>query len=282
MTELPELRAVVLATAARRAHGASHPTPARERSHRRALRTGMFAIGAVLVTASALAASGVWRPQLGDDHRGRPTISSSPVPAQQLAAFGVLRRAATAADHGPQVRYALRYLDGQAFGGVRTDAVRLLSAAGNGHVLIPATRASSKRDALCLFAIDPADGGGLSCWTTAEILAHKATQLSLEAPQMSPRERQAQIRAVRKAAKAAHGRAFTVPGMQPPMGDHTTISGLVPDGVAAVQISHGTAAQQATVANNFFTATIRQAPASVPIGPLTVTWLDSADRKLTR
>lgn len=140
-----------------------------------------------VATGSALAATGIWRRQVGDEHRGKPTISASSVPAAQAAHFGILRREPNAADHGEKVRYALRYLDGRSFRGVRTDAVRLLSAAGSGYVLVPSTRAAGKDDALCLFAIDPADGGGLSCWTTAEILGHKSVLFADHAAQADGR-----------------------------------------------------------------------------------------------
>jgi hypothetical protein len=281
MTVLPALRANVLAAATRRAEAAA---PARLRRRRR-LRAGLLAVGAVVATGSALAATGAWNPQVGDDRRGHPTISGSAVPDDQLAHFGVLRRPATDADHGPKVQYALRYLDARSFAGVRTDSVRLLSTAGRGYVLIPTEEATlggaaaaagaPRDDALCLFAIDK-DGGGLSCWSTEQILAGRAILISATLAPLSAAERAA----IQRASKEAHGKAFAVPGVRPRTTGET-FAGLVPDGVAAVEIGIGTGPARVSVADNFFVAHIDIDPDGPAIGTPLVRWFDAAGRDIT-
>lgn len=275
MTVLPELRAAVMATAELRVRPAAQPAPRRPVT----FRAGMLAFGALLATGSALAATGVWRPQVGDEHRAKPTISASSVPAAQAAHFSVLRREPNAADHGEKVRYALRYLDGRSFHGVRTDAVRLLSAAGSGYVLVPSTHAAGKDDALCLFAIDPADGGGLSCWTTAEILGHKAVLFAIKPPKHTAAERAAIAKSFRDARRSGNHGSIAVPfgSLRGPV----TISGLVPDEVVSVEVSDGSSTRRVKVSNNFFTATLAP-PKSVapPSGGLTVGWLDADGEKI--
>jgi hypothetical protein len=275
MTVLPALRAQVLAAATSRAHAVAPVRPPR----RRRLRAGLLAFGAIAVTATALAATGAWSPQVGDDRRGHPTISASSVPQDQLAHFGVLRRPATDADHGAQVRYALRYLDARSFAGVRTDAVRLVSTEGNGYVLIPTEEATlgghaaaagaPPDNSLCLFAIDSTDGGGLSCWSTAQILAGRAVLFSMKMAPLSPAERAA----VQKAAKEAHGKAFSAPGVRPRTTGEVTLAGLVPDGVATVEA--GAAGVRVPVADNFFVAHVPEGGA-----PL-VRWLDADGKDVT-
>jgi hypothetical protein len=139
-------------------------------TRRRQARIGsLLAVSALSVGGVAAAATGLWNPQLGDAHRGQPTASASQPPADQLADFAVLRRAASSADEGAQSQYALKLLD-PSFHGVRTAYVRLVGTetGGGGYVLIPVESytppdGTSATDALCLFARDPLDGGGLSC-----------------------------------------------------------------------------------------------------------------------
>jgi hypothetical protein len=276
MTVLPVLRAQVLAAATTRAQAVA---PARR--PRRRLRAGLLAFGAIAVTGTALAATGAWSPQVGDDHRGHPTISASSVPGDQLAHFGVLRRPATDADHGEKVRYALRYLDARSFAGVRTDAVRLISTQDNGYVLIPTEEATLGGQAaaagappdnsLCVFAIDSSDGGGLSCWTTEQILAGKAVLYSTKMAPLTPGERAA----VQKAGKEAHGKAFTAP-VRPRTTGEVTLAGLVPDGVATVEA--GAARVRVPVADNFFVAHVTEG--GVGSAPF-VRWLNADGKDIT-
>ena len=282
MTVLPALRANVLAAATRRAEAAA-PAPRRPR---RRLRAGLLAFAIVAVTGTALAATGAWSPQVGDDHRGHPTISGSPVPDDQLAHFGVLRRPATDADNGAEVQYALRYLDARSFGGVRTGAVRLLSTAGRGYVLIPTQEATlggaaaaagaPRDDALCLFAIDT-DGGGLGCWTTEQILVGKAMSISMAMAPLTAAERAA----IQKAAKEAHGKAFSVPGVRPRSTGDESIAGLVPDGVAAVEVGVGAAPVRVPAADNFFVAHVRIDPDAAATGGPLVRWFDADGKDIT-
>ncbi len=100
------------------------PVPKRRRwpSH----RIGLLAVGAVVATGTALAATIGWHPVLGSGDGPRPVAANAPVPADQLDALAVLRRPQTAIDRGPIVRLALRHLPGQFITGIHTDAIRVI------------------------------------------------------------------------------------------------------------------------------------------------------------
>ena len=160
---------------------------ARRRRVRR--RGAVCAALLVLITPPALAATGVWRPELGDGRTPAPEIAADAPPADQLATLGVLRRPQSDADRGVASRYALQFVSSPAIQGVRTDSIRLLSSADRGIVLVPVHRYKRQPppipadappevrklldpppvdDALCVFQID-VDGAGTGCYSTADV-----------------------------------------------------------------------------------------------------------------
>lgn len=260
----------------------------RRATRRRRLRlSGITVVGALAIGGVATAATGVWSPQVGDDRRGRPTISGSSVPQEQLDRFEVLRRPADDADRGVQTRYALKFLSPK-FQGVRTDSVRLLEAGAPGddvtgaEILVPVERRDGIDDALCLFTVDPADGGGVSCWSTAQILSGKAIggMAKMDQPAPGSAEAKARAKAFRRAARRARARGET--SVQMPFRDRTLearISGLVPDGVARVVWTKGDRVESAEVRNNFFRVAIKR-PDGAAAEPSTLTWFDAEDKSL--
>jgi hypothetical protein len=182
-----------LVDTSRRLHG---------RRRRRWARRGALTAGVVvLVGAPALAATGVWRPQIGDGNGPAPKITTQGPPADQLAMFGVLRRPQTAADRSSASRAALRLLRGTSVEGVRTGSIRLLARSSRdaGLVLVPVARYTPEKpalpadappelrkaldrpaidDALCVFQLerDPDAGAGVVCWSTRDIRSGRAWQ----------------------------------------------------------------------------------------------------------
>jgi hypothetical protein len=151
----------------------------------------------VLVTPPALAATGVWRPTLGDGDGPAPAISADAPPPDQLAMLGVLRREQTEADRGVATRYALKFVDSPGLKGVRTDSIRLLaqSKADRGVVLVPVERYEPQNpplpadapeavrkaleqppigDALCIYHLDSVDGAGVACHSSADVKEGRA------------------------------------------------------------------------------------------------------------
>jgi hypothetical protein len=155
----------------------------------RRVRAGVVGLAALSIAGTAIAASGVWRPILGEPGLGPPpTVIATAPPASQLAVLGALRRAQTPADRGTDTQTELRYMSNTA-SGVRTGYVRLLSnQTGLGPaILVPVARitqaapsqvtaAPVRTNALCLL-IGDRDGQGAAkrCVTTAELLAGRGT-----------------------------------------------------------------------------------------------------------
>ncbi|HEX3875218.1 MAG TPA: hypothetical protein VHW26_13780 [Solirubrobacteraceae bacterium] len=160
---------------------------------RRGPRRLIAVLAAVSLTGTAVAATGLWRPILGEPRFGgpAPTITASPPPPAQLAVLGVLRRPQTPADRSGATRDELQYLS-PAAGGVRTAYIRLLSDdTGLGPaVLVPVARIDESSagappavaaelphtDALCLVVGDR-DGQGAAkrCFTTADVVGGLAS-----------------------------------------------------------------------------------------------------------
>jgi hypothetical protein len=92
--------------------------------------------GALVIAGTALAATTPWNPQVGDDHRGRPRLSSTPVPADQLAVLAALRRPQTDTDRGLRVEAVLKLVPGMLFSGVRLDSARLLLSWKGGAAML--------------------------------------------------------------------------------------------------------------------------------------------------
>lgn len=213
--------------------------------HRRAsqrLRVGVAALAALSIAGTAIAATGVWRPILGEPGLGPPpTVIATAPPAQQLAVLGVLRRAQTPADRGTDTQAELRYMSSTA-SGVRIAYVRLLSNdTGLGPaILVPVARITqtapagvaatpARINALCLLIGDShSQGAAKRCFTTAELL---------------------------------EGRGILSLG--------THIFGVVPDGVRVVSIRFRDGATESVVpAGNFFALTT---PAGTAPGSMTWT-----------
>ncbi|MGX6448371.1 hypothetical protein ACVU7I_09935 [Patulibacter sp. S7RM1-6] len=266
-------------------------------------------LGMVAVAGVATAATGLWRPLVGDADRGRPTLSASPVPRGQLRHLGVLRRPAAPADRGADVRAVLG-LVGRSFRGVRTDAVRRVGGpsrdgAVGAQILIPAVRANGVDDALCLYVVDRSDGAGSTCFTTKQVLGGDATFFVVRERPLpagvrardrrahadAMRRSQARQRAVRRklgplptdprAREVALARAYeragvagTIVRSSVPAAIDTRFFGLVPDGVARVVRRGRTGNHAATVHDNAFQLVV---PGRVEdLGR--VSWLDAAGR----
>jgi hypothetical protein len=137
MTALPELETMLYEAAQRREYLPRWRRRSRRLPRRRA---GLLAFAAVLAGGTALAATTPWDPQVGDNHRGHPTIAQTAIPADQLAALGVLRRAQTDADRGPRVQAALMDLPADEFAGVHLDSARLLQSWDGGASILLAAQ----------------------------------------------------------------------------------------------------------------------------------------------
>lgn len=126
-----------------RPRGAAGPRPTGWRASR-VLAAG---VACLALGGTAMAATGVWNPAIGSHvpDSPPPTVSTSPVSSAMVGALGVLRREATAQDHGPEVEATLRTLgrsfDGGVLGrfyvsGVRPESVRFLEAGADGEATI--------------------------------------------------------------------------------------------------------------------------------------------------
>lgn len=187
------------------------------------IRRPLFVVPAVVLAlgSTALAATGAWRPLLGNERLGHPTSSRSEVPAEQLQMLGVLRRPQTDADRGPQVENMLRNAlsnrsEAGGVTGVRTDSIRRIAATSKSTwIMVPVKRVAApkrvpgtanERDMICVLMGEPPSSGkgfskvgyGRSCRSTQDIAL----------------------------GRLAGGAAF---------GRHLQLWGVVPDGVAKVK-----------------------------------------------
>ncbi len=252
---IPELEQLLVEAAERRIQGArelrldGHPAPVvdgRRRPRRRARlrrilpngiarRPAIVALAAVAAGGTAVAATRPWAPLLGNDVGGHPIPSASSPPSDQLERLAVLRAPQTAADRGSGVQADLRTIGSQNHG-VRTAYVRLLGATSTGAAvaLIPTERFSDDaagppltrtEDALCVLypssrSATRIGGAAYPCWTTAMLLGG---------------------RAVGRVADGAVEHVF----------------GLVPDGVARVELTLGDGTIITTAPRtNFFDAAL--------------------------
>lgn len=199
------------------------------RRRRRFRFGGTTFLSAFVLTSGAYAARDLWLPVLGSERRGYATPSETAVPADQLAAFGVLRRPATDADRGPAAKRALRFAGADTLN-LRPSAVRVLGFArtGDALVLVPVGRqghsespASEGRDPLCLWlqtsAIAP-NAGTFRCGSLDQVRA---------------------------------GRLVVNYGMR---GAPGVVAGLVPDGVKRVSVGAGAGRVVVPVRNNAYIA----------------------------
>jgi hypothetical protein len=234
---LPELEAMLTAAAARQVKesGADGFRIAGARASR------VAAVGLVCLAfaGTAMAATGVWDPQIGTEASNSPppSTSTNPVPTDLTDALGTLRRAPDARDRGPEVEKTLGTLGNLFVQGVRPDSVRYIEPWGDhGEAVLLFSAESSvfadTEDPACV-AI-PSVGGagaingeaGVECFELDKILAGKAISASERLPR-----REGQV------VKRGHGEAF----------------GLVPDGVSSITAEFENGFQlDATVADNFF------------------------------
>jgi hypothetical protein len=192
-------------------------------------RAGLLAIGAVVVSGSAVATTGVWQPTLGDpQHGGQPRAAGAGVPTAQLQSLAVLRRPQTAADRGPLVRAALRRLDRASINGIHVDGIRVLFRTPREiAVLVPAERVGPKgyalRHVLCLMSSSyDFRGWGMSCGDVDQLRSTGIqTGTSPSAPQTytatdrpGPTVREIALvpdGVARVTVRLRHGRSVTVP-----------------------------------------------------------------------
>jgi hypothetical protein len=239
---------------------AAHARRQRMPRHRRV--TLLVALG-VSITAPALAATGIWRPQIGDAEHGSPSITAEAPPASALDHYAVLKRPETAKDRGALTQGALRLI-GPGVTGVRTGYIRLLrdEHAGGAVVLIPVAgfrgpfptaltqpdeTQTAGVDGLCLFVADPTGGGASGCRSLDELL-----------------------NGVGRLPQVAGSRMY----------------GLVPDGVARVEVTLAEGpALSANVRNNLFVIDLSAqhfAPPARPARAREVRWLDSSGALIER
>ncbi len=236
---------------------------ARRRRVRR--RGAVCAALIVLITPPALAATGVWRPELGDGRTPAPEIAEDAPPPDQLAALGVLRRPQNDADRGVASRYALKFVSSPAVQGVRTDSIRLLSSADRGIVLVPVRRYKRQPppipadappevrklldpppidDALCIFQID-VDGAGTGCYSTADVREGRVWMaLGRRALWLVP-DGVASVRSEYEDGQSVdapvrgNAAVFAVPGKQQIMAQRTTFLDAAGKPVRVIEPPHG-------------------------------------------
>jgi hypothetical protein len=228
--------------------GKRHYAGTKPRSVRR--RTAaVVAVAILIVGAPALALTGLWHPTLGDGVRPAPQASAEAPPAGELQKLEVLRRDQRDSDRGPQTQYALSYLT-PGVSGVRTAFIRLLEPGeGRPLVLIPVAHfaleapgqtaptqrgSSTGDDGLCLFRADQNAGAGAGGYFSC----FSSQQLT------------------DGAASGAMG---------------TEAFGLVPDGVARVEVDFGIGSpRMLLVTDNSYSVIAPEGAAPLPSR---VTWL---------
>lgn len=254
--------------------------------NRRGRVTAMAAAGALSLGGAAAVAATIWQPQLGSDRIGHPSASTSAPTAAQLAHLGVLRRGASAADHGAQSTYALRWLN-PSLHGVRVDYVRLLGIQpdGKGFVLVPVQYfvPTGTENALCLFSQD-SEAGGMSCFTTEQLLSGQAIMAT---------ERVTMVKTTSGPLPAGSRPPVTMPDGSPGLvRPVATLAGgrffgLVPDGVASVRVSNAIASVTVPVHDNFFqspmpTDAAHAAQEPQPVDKPTFEWLDGSGAEMPK
>ena len=207
------------------------------------------------VSATALAATAPWQPLFGDpDHpSAQPRVTGSAPPAGQLALLSVLRRPQTDEDRGATTQQALRYF-GTSTQDVYTDYIRRLPL-GSGDLAATLVPARSWRlpggvmtlhDVLCVFVAESNGDGGAKGCYTTAALTRGRAGGSLGSVEY----------------------------------------GLVPDGVAALEVRYANGTQRIAVRDNFYEH--RAPPQDVAGGGTTparsqgTTWLDADGKPASR
>jgi hypothetical protein len=133
---LPELERSLAAGAAAQTRG-SRFGAMRQAASVRAVRVAAIGATCLAFGGTAMAATGVWNPSIGDQaNTPSPAISATPVPAAMAEALGAFRRAPDAQDHGPAVEATLSTLGGRFADGIRPDSVRYLGDDASGEAMI--------------------------------------------------------------------------------------------------------------------------------------------------
>jgi hypothetical protein len=134
-TVLPQLERAVAAAAARTI--APRRDPWWARLGRRGTRAAVIATATLALGGTALAATGGWKPLIGDlATDGPPRLTSTPVPPEIANALGVLRRQQTARDRSPAVEATLHQVSSYHVEGVRPESIRYLAPAVGGEAAI--------------------------------------------------------------------------------------------------------------------------------------------------
>ncbi|HWH94740.1 MAG TPA: hypothetical protein VNT03_12845, partial [Baekduia sp.] len=219
-------------------------------------RRAALTFAVLLATAgSAFAASTIWSPQLGDDHRGHPQASTIDATPEQRSIIATLRRPQVAADRGDNVQTALRYLSPGEVQGIRLSEVRLLRSSDTGSViLVPVDsaggndRAGVQRDALLLLY--------------STYVGERANQVG---DPLAPSLARAGINVVQTHGTLSELKTRTISAVAPAQ-DGYHLFGLAPDSVAAVDVSvRGQTPIRGDIRNNSFDVNIGDRPASVTI-----------------
>jgi hypothetical protein len=221
----------------------------RRRGWRPSRRAGVIAVGALVASGSALAASGGWHPILGDDHRGHPRPAATALPAEQVAALGVLRRPQTNSDRGRDVQAVLRLLGSENTEGIHTQGIRVLKRRSDGvTVLIPTERTGTED-------FPPSVQRNVLCVLTGTTAPPRTGPIGAKAPSASgpikfPRGMSA-------GGTCGHLRDLRTTGIRisTPSNDGYATGGVVPDGVARViiRLRHQRLVS-ATVHDNYYEA----------------------------
>jgi hypothetical protein len=216
------------------------------RSERRAGRSRqrllLAAAGVVFVAGTATAATTGWNPVLGHRRDGasagsQPPYAARGVPPQAAKVLGILRRPATAADHGPRVRRLLRGLQRGVTDGVHIDAIRVLTTRNGGvTALIPIDRVGRAhghtyaplRNALCLYR--------------TQVSAYRTVRFTVDGKRYRSRSGgfTAGYECQTLHTLTTKGISFSEAGFprdQPQYSPPQRLTALVPDGVARVRLT---------------------------------------------
>lgn len=243
------------------------------RPHGRGLAVVVLVAGASAGGLAYAAATTLWQPQLSTAGREGATATASPIPADQLRALGVLRRPQTDLDRNVGSRYALQLSSGKGER-VRTNGVRRLATGTGGGVIVlvpyearfamfwegarPPKHPPQRlvRDELCLNYVGPWAGGGVTCGSLDDVLSGKLGVGMGESECLTAQQRrgfeESQAREDRWAR--LEGRpAVRLPckrDRQAILGTYWV--GVVPDGVARVQVGRHRGAPTVPVHDNLF------------------------------
>lgn len=261
---VPEIRRS-LTDAIRAGHAAKPALRHRRRLTRRGVT--ITATATVVVAGTALAATTPWAPSVGAPDRGHPSIATTDVPDDQLERLAVLRREQAAADRSPAVQHLLARLSPDVIDGVRLPSVRAVSTRSDGTTAVLAAERTAdaghdqpsdvQRDVVCLLhGTDRSDGRRSPTGPGPAIVGQRCgTTHDLD-----------------------QGRMLL--GGQ--LGQRLELTGLVPDGVARVElvIRRTGATVAAPVTDNHF-----RIDAQLPRGAYehsALRWLDPAGNEVER